>query len=203
MVFAVGDDQEGLRPVLGGGREGVGTCSGAEGLQRRVDGGFEVSAGRGDELRLGHVKKEADGVVVGRQRALHEAVSGEQNQAHAIAAKGAQQRLDLVAGAVEPVRGHVFGKHRLRHVERDDEVDAFALDLADGRAEARSGQRHAEEPHRQHQQHRPGCACPAPHGPGQVAHEVAVSKRVQRLPPLPHSPCHQPHGQHHPARQYP
>ncbi len=79
------------------------------------------------------------------------AVPGEGDEADAVAAELRQEVLDRELRAREPVRLDVGREHAPRGVDRDDQVDALALDLLPAEAPHRTGerQRRAAAPPRQ------------------------------------------------------
>ena len=101
------------------------------------------------------VEIEPDGTIVARQRRLHEAHAGEDDQADTVAVQLAEQGVDLALCSPEPRRRDVVGKHAARHVDGDDQVDAFALDLARPFAPLRSRQREPCEQQRKRKEDGP------------------------------------------------
>ena len=136
--LAVGDDDQRPRKPLGF----------AEGFGGLADGGGDVGAAFGDELRVEFVEGGEHRAVVEGERRLQKRRAGEGDEADAVRAEFAHEIFGEQLGALEPRWGHVGREHRARDVHGDDHIAAAVRHFERVVAEARAGEDDHDQPQR-------------------------------------------------------
>ena len=104
------------------------------------DGLRNICAAFGNCFCVEIVDRFGDRVVIDRQRRLHKRAAGKRDQTDAIALQLVDQILGREFDALEPVRLHVVGKHAARSIDREKEIEPFALHILKRVTPARLGQ---------------------------------------------------------------
>ena len=112
VVFAVRDQQNDPGEVAARSEAG-------SGLANRL---FEACSAARHAARVDAVEHEAQEAEVRRQRTQHAGSPRKRDQPDLVALEVRQEIADLRLRTLEPVRCHILGEHRARHVEGDHDL---------------------------------------------------------------------------------
>jgi len=165
VVFAVGDQNDHSRDI------GLGTKA-VESLADRL---LEARAASAHTGRTRAVQDQPEKSKIGRQRAQNGRPAGEGDQTDLVALQVRQQIGHFRFRPLEPVRGRVFGQHRLADVQADHDLRSDAGRLLVGQSPLRPRQRHDQ---RRAGQSQAADAQPPPR-PGRPVNEPQLHGRRQ------------------------
>ena len=153
-----------------------------------VDGLADGGTLGGHDAGVDGRQEQLGGPVVGGEGQLLVGVTGEDDDADAVALQPVDQVGDGHLGALQPVGTYVFGQHRVGDVEHQHQVDTFALDLLQLGAHLRVYQADHQEEEGDEQQEELHQRLAIRYAGHQHADDLAVAETLLRpaLPPVVH-----------------
>lgn len=151
MVFAVGDDDDGLAllAVL------------RKTLHGQSDGLCHVRALRADERRVDVLQEEFGRHIVARDGQLDEGVAGEDHHSYLVVAEVIHQVLHHDLALLQSRRRHVLRHHGVADVEADHRLYALSLLVRDAASRLRAGDHDDHQGDGRHQQPKLDSRAPA------------------------------------------
>ena len=145
-------------------------CTLLERIQGHRERLTQVGPLDGDQIWIHGVQEERRRTVIHSERALNKCISGESDEADTISIQALEDTHDFQACPLQPVRCHVLGQHRARHVERYHHVLSLTPYRLDARPELRTSKGQDQKGDRHEHEYALGRPPPSAEGRTQFLH---------------------------------